>query len=77
MRRTRRGSGVVHPSVERVAALGADVGRRTELVEGADALIDCAIPAYDRWVTCRWRRCRPRARRAPAPAVNLPVRELT
>ncbi|WP_420894745.1 NAD-dependent epimerase/dehydratase family protein [Streptomyces noursei] len=48
---TRRGSGVAHPSVERVAADVTDVGRLTELVEGADALINCAIPAYDRWVT--------------------------
>ncbi|MGS2614273.1 NAD-dependent epimerase/dehydratase family protein [Micromonospora sp. LZ34] len=48
---TRRGAGPEHPAVERVAADAADAERLTALVEGADALYNCANPAYHRWAT--------------------------
>jgi nucleoside-diphosphate-sugar epimerase len=48
---TRRGSGPEHPAVERVAADAADADRLTALAEGADALHNCANPAYHRWPT--------------------------
>ncbi|MDH6464982.1 nucleoside-diphosphate-sugar epimerase [Micromonospora sp. A200] len=48
---TRRGSGPEHPAVERVAADAADADRLTALTEGADALYNCANPAYHRWPT--------------------------
>ncbi|MEU5786544.1 NAD-dependent epimerase/dehydratase family protein [Micromonospora purpureochromogenes] len=48
---TRRGSGPEHPAVERVAADAADADRLTALTEGADALYNCANPAYHRWAT--------------------------
>ncbi|MEV0805077.1 NAD-dependent epimerase/dehydratase family protein [Micromonospora sp. NPDC050200] len=46
---TRRGAGPEHPAVERVAADAADADRLTALTEGADALYNCANPAYHRW----------------------------
>ncbi|MGK5444848.1 NAD-dependent epimerase/dehydratase family protein [Micromonospora sp. URMC 105] len=48
---TRRGAGPAHPAVERVAADAADTNRLTALTEGADALYNCANPAYHRWAT--------------------------
>ncbi|MFF3995113.1 NAD-dependent epimerase/dehydratase family protein [Streptomyces cyaneofuscatus] len=48
---TRSGQGVDHPAVERIAADASDAERLTELVRGADVLINCAMPAYDRWLT--------------------------
>ncbi|MEU1685683.1 NAD-dependent epimerase/dehydratase family protein [Micromonospora sp. NPDC005707] len=46
---TRRGSGPVHPAIERIAADAADADRLTALTEGAVALHNCANPAYHRW----------------------------
>jgi nucleoside-diphosphate-sugar epimerase len=48
---TRSGSGPVLPGVERIAADAGDAGRLTELARGADAVYNCANPAYHRWVT--------------------------
>ncbi|MFJ9420392.1 NAD-dependent epimerase/dehydratase family protein [Streptomyces sp. NPDC101227] len=48
---TRSGAGVRHPLVERIAADASDADRLTQLVTGAEVLINCAMPAYDRWVT--------------------------
>ncbi|MDX6356884.1 MAG: hypothetical protein QOF98_3787 [Streptomyces sp.] len=48
---TRSGSGAEHPLVERVAADAKDAERLAELTKGAEVLINCAIPAYDRWST--------------------------
>lgn len=48
---TRRGAGPEHPAIERVAADAADTDRLTALAEGADALYNCANPAYHRWAT--------------------------
>ncbi|GAA4567095.1 NAD-dependent epimerase/dehydratase family protein [Micromonospora coerulea] len=48
---TRRGTGPEHPAIERVAADAADADRLTALAEGADALHNCANPAYHRWPT--------------------------
>ncbi|MFC1400344.1 MULTISPECIES: NAD-dependent epimerase/dehydratase family protein [Streptacidiphilus] len=47
---SRRGGGADHPLVERVAADAGDSGLLAELATGAETLINCAIPAYDRWV---------------------------
>ena len=44
---TRRGGGVAE--AERVAADATDEKRLSELTEGADALYNCANPAYYRW----------------------------
>jgi nucleoside-diphosphate-sugar epimerase len=46
---TRRGTGLAHPAVERIAADAADADRLTALTEGAVALHNCANPAYHRW----------------------------
>lgn len=46
---TRSGAGVEHPLVERVAADATDATLLTSLAEGADSLINCAAPPYDRW----------------------------
>jgi nucleoside-diphosphate-sugar epimerase len=46
---TRSGRGADHPLVERVAADITDTDRLTELVDGARVVVNCAIPAYDRW----------------------------
>ena len=48
---TRSGHGVDHPLVERVAADITDADRLTELCDGARVLVNCAIPALDRWAT--------------------------
>lgn len=48
---SRRGGGADHPLVERVAADAGDTGLLAELATGAEVLINCAIPAYDRWAT--------------------------
>jgi nucleoside-diphosphate-sugar epimerase len=48
---TRRGTGPEHPAVERVAADAADADRLAALTDGADALYNCANPAYHRWPT--------------------------
>ncbi|REE97647.1 NAD-dependent epimerase/dehydratase family protein [Thermomonospora umbrina] len=46
---SRRGSGPDHPAIERVAADAGDTDRLTELARGADTLVNCAMPPYDRW----------------------------
>jgi nucleoside-diphosphate-sugar epimerase len=46
---SRSGRGVDHPLVERVAADIIDADRLTELTDGARVVVNCAIPAYDRW----------------------------
>ncbi|WP_055529761.1 NAD-dependent epimerase/dehydratase family protein [Streptomyces graminilatus] len=46
---TRRGSGPVHPRIERVAADATDTARLVELATGAAVLFNCAMPPYDRW----------------------------
>ncbi len=48
---TRSGSGADHPLVERVSADITDADQLTDLIEGARVLVNCAIPAYDRWAT--------------------------
>ncbi|MFE3453445.1 NAD-dependent epimerase [Nonomuraea sp. NPDC059194] len=47
---SRSGTGPEHPLIERVAADATDTGRLVELLDGADTLINCAAPAYHRWV---------------------------
>lgn len=44
---TRRGTGPSHPRVELVAADATT--QLTQLASGAATLINCAMPAYDRW----------------------------
>ena len=46
---TRSGRGADHPLVETVAADITDADRLTELTDGARVLVNCAIPALDRW----------------------------
>ncbi|WP_406077375.1 NAD-dependent epimerase/dehydratase family protein [Micromonospora sp. NBC_00858] len=46
---SRRGAGPEHPSIERIAADAADVDRLSVLTDGAQALYNCANPAYHRW----------------------------
>lgn len=46
---TRSGRGADHPLVEHVAADITDAERLTELTDGARVVVNCAIPAYDRW----------------------------
>lgn len=48
---TRRGGGLEHPAVERVAADATDAGRLAELTEGAAVLYNCASPQYHQWFT--------------------------
>ncbi|MBQ0902933.1 NAD-dependent epimerase/dehydratase family protein [Micromonospora sp. U21] len=48
---SRRGNGPEHPAIERVAADAADAERLTTLTTGAQALYNCANPAYHRWPT--------------------------
>ncbi|WP_067531522.1 NAD-dependent epimerase/dehydratase family protein [Nocardia crassostreae] len=48
---SRRGLGPRHPRIERVAAADADPDRLTELTAGAQTLINCGAPPYDRWRT--------------------------
>jgi nucleoside-diphosphate-sugar epimerase len=46
---TRRGTGPEHPAIERVAADASDAPALTRLAQGAEALYNCASPAYHRW----------------------------
>lgn len=46
---TRRGSGPVHPRIDRVAADATDTARLVGLTTGAGVLFNCAMPPYDRW----------------------------
>lgn len=48
---SRRGTGPNHPLIERVAADATDAERMTALTKGATTLVNCAMPAYDRWPT--------------------------
>ncbi|WP_031065589.1 NAD-dependent epimerase/dehydratase family protein [Streptomyces sp. NRRL WC-3742] len=48
---TRRGSGPEHPRIERVPLDATDTDQLTEAVRGARVLVNCAMPAYDRWPT--------------------------
>ena len=47
---TRSGSGPDLAGVERIAADAGDAARMAELARGAHAVINCANPAYHRWV---------------------------
>jgi nucleoside-diphosphate-sugar epimerase len=46
---SRSGAGADHPLVERIAADIYDPDRLTELTEGARVLVNCAMPALNRW----------------------------
>jgi nucleoside-diphosphate-sugar epimerase len=48
---SRSGSGPDHPNIEKVAADGADRANMLRLSVGADAIYNCANPAYHRWPT--------------------------
>jgi nucleoside-diphosphate-sugar epimerase len=48
---TRRGTGPADPAVELVRADATDTTALRALVEGADALYNCAAPPYWRWTT--------------------------
>jgi nucleoside-diphosphate-sugar epimerase len=48
---SRSGSGPDHSNVEKVAADAADRGTMLRLSVGAEAIYDCANPAYHRWPT--------------------------
>ena len=48
---TRRGTGLEHPAIERVAADATDAARLGALAAGAVALYNCANPLYHRWLT--------------------------
>lgn len=48
---TRRGSGLEHPLVERVAADAADGARMAALADGAAVIYNCVNPEYTRWDT--------------------------
>jgi nucleoside-diphosphate-sugar epimerase len=48
---TRSRGGPAHPSIERVAADATEADRLSALVEGAQALYNCANPQYHRWLT--------------------------
>src|SRR6185295_7177970 len=48
---TRRGTGLEHPAIERVAADATDSARLSTLAAGAAALYNCANPLYHRWLT--------------------------
>ena len=48
---TRSGSGPSQPAVERVAADATDADALRDLCAGADALYNCANPAYHQWAT--------------------------
>jgi nucleoside-diphosphate-sugar epimerase len=47
---TRRGSGPLHPAIERVAADATQADRLSELTAEAVALYNCANPLYHRWL---------------------------
>jgi nucleoside-diphosphate-sugar epimerase len=46
---TRRGTGPAHARIELVAADASIAGTLTAQAEGAATLINCAMPAYNRW----------------------------
>jgi len=46
---TRRGTGPDHPRIDRVAADATDADRLVALATGAEAIYNCANPAYHRW----------------------------
>jgi len=48
---SRSGSGPDHPNIEKVAADGADRATMLRLSVGAEAIYNCANPAYHRWPT--------------------------
>jgi nucleoside-diphosphate-sugar epimerase len=48
---TRSGSGPEHPLIELTSADAADPDRLTALCEGAEAIYNCAGPAYHRWAS--------------------------
>ncbi|CAH2405313.1 NAD-dependent epimerase/dehydratase family protein [Mesorhizobium escarrei] len=48
---TRRGTGPVHPLIDRVAVDATDPERLTAISQGASAIYCCASPAYDHWPT--------------------------
>jgi nucleoside-diphosphate-sugar epimerase len=48
---TRRGTGLEHAAIERVAADATDAARLSALAAGAIALYNCANPLYHRWLT--------------------------
>jgi len=48
---TRRGGGPERPGVHRIGLDAADAGVLADLVQGAQALFNCANPPYHRWAT--------------------------
>lgn len=46
---TRRGGSSTQARVAHVAADARDAGALASLAEGAQAIVNCAMPAYDRW----------------------------
>jgi nucleoside-diphosphate-sugar epimerase len=48
---TRRGTGLEHAAIERIAADATDAARLSALAAGAVALYNCANPLYHRWLT--------------------------
>jgi len=46
---TRRGGKAADANVERVAADASDPAQLALLAQGADCIINCAMPSYDRW----------------------------
>lgn len=46
---SRRGGGEPSPGVEHVAADASDAGQFIRLAQGAETIINCAMPSYDRW----------------------------
>lgn len=48
---TRSGSGPTHPDIALVAADATDTATLTKLAAGAQAIYNCANPAYHRWPT--------------------------
>ncbi len=46
---SRRGTGPQHESIERVAADASDADTLTRVAHGAQSLINCASPPYDKW----------------------------
>jgi nucleoside-diphosphate-sugar epimerase len=48
---SRRGTGLEHPLIERVAGDASDAATVTHHARGTDAIFNCANPAYHRWPT--------------------------
>lgn len=46
---TRSGSGLIAPEIERIALDAVDANELAKIAAGARALINCAMPRYDRW----------------------------